>query len=127
MKIETGITKKEMEKIIFEASDKIPSKHIFKINIDDKKYDAILYCHVIYNQITTRNNMTGTLQYSQKNKKTINRIKVYNFGDFENIIQTQKQNNIFKIDKDDYYLGEIKKGVNQDNELTFIAVNVNRF
>lgn len=124
MKIITGISKEKMLQISNEATKKIPSKYCFKINIDNKEYEAILHCYVIYDEKTVRNPITGILEY---NKKTINRIEVYNFSDIEKIREMQKQNQIFKIDDNDYYLGESEEWIIQSNKLIFIAVNTNNF
>lgn len=124
MKIQTGITEQEMKRIVFEASNTVPSSYIFKISIDNKKYDAKLYCYVIYDEKTVRNPITGILDYSQKGKKTINRIEIYNLDiDNKKKIANQK---IFKVDKEDYYLGEIE--ISKLNDITtIIAISANKF
>ena len=124
MKIQTGITEQEMKRIVSEASNTIPSSYIFRISIDNKKYDAKLYCYVIYDERTVRNPTTGILEYSQKGKKTINRIEIYNL-DVENKKKIVNQK-IFKVDEEDYYLGEIEMSVLNDIT-TIIAVSANKF
>lgn len=127
MKIVTGISKEKMLQIANEATNKIPSEYHFKISIDNEEYEATLYCYVIFDERTARNPMTGILEYSQENRRTINRIEVYNFNNFEKMVELQRQDVFFKVDEEDYYLEESERWITQENKLTFIAKKTNRF
>ena len=68
--------------------------------------------------------MNGELEVTNFNKKTINRIEIYNL---DSIYKNEMFNiKTFKVDKESYYLGEIETSILNDIT-TIIAVNTNQF
>ena len=124
MQIKTGISKDIIKKLAVEATEEAPSRYFFKINIDNKEYNACLYCFVIYEEKVTRNILNGIVGVTNFNKKTINRIEIYNL---DSIYKNEMFNiKTFKVDKESYYLGEIETSILNDIT-TIIAVNTNQF
>ena len=122
MKIKTGISKSIIQKMHNETTEEIPSQYSFKINIDNKEYNACLYCLVIYAEEANRNIFNGTLEHIKR--KTINRIEIYNLDDYykEKLYNQRK----FRVDDEDYYLGKIEQN-SQKDITTIIAINTNQF
>ena len=122
MKIITGISKSIIQKMHNETTEKFPSQYSFKINIDNKEYNACLYCLVIYAEEANRNIFNGKLEHIKR--KTINRIEIYNLDDYykENLYNQRK----FRVDDEDYYLGKIEQN-SQNDITTIIAINTNQF
>lgn len=123
MQIKTGISKETIKKLAVEATEEAPSRYSFKINIDNKEYDACLFCLVIYEEKVNRNILNGKLEVTNFNKKTINRIEIYNLDStYKNEMFNIKT---FKVDKESYYLSEMETSILNDIT-TITAVNANK-
>ena len=123
MKITTGISKEIKKQLAQKATVIMPPKLDFKINIDNKEYNATLYCYLIKEEYSQRNSMIGKIELVSKfSPITINKIVVQNL-DNDKIKELEKVV-FFKVDDEEYYLGEVEQ-CKLFNNVTFLAKNVN--